>query len=381
MGKYDPLHDHLLACNEPVLQMRFTDIERLLGDDLPASARRHPAWWANETVEAHIHARAWLGRRVPNPQCRPQRRHGRVHLGWWNPVTDADAPLGASIRIFLAGGIADGVWVVEKSNWTGKALMAPRTRYRDLRSRSDLDGPGVYLLSGPTESGVPALRIYIGETDDLPGRLDSHNKTKDFWNRVIVFTSKDDNLNKAHIRYLEARLIALAKAANRSELENGNVGSLPPLSEPDTAEAEAFLREMLLIYPVLGLLSFQKAEELPSSSVRLFLRGKDTIAQGTETSEGFVVYAGALGRTVAVPSIHAYGTQIRQAMIEKGVFAVEGKHLRLTEDYVFSSPSNAAMVLQGRTSNGRVEWKAEDGRTLKEIQTEAAGVDEPVGLR
>ncbi|HUR18699.1 MAG TPA: GIY-YIG nuclease family protein [Acidimicrobiales bacterium] len=284
-------------------------------------------------------------------------------------MTDVVPRLGTSIRIFLADGIADGVWVVEKSNWTGKALMAPRTRYKDLRARIDLDGPGVYLLAGPTESGVPAVRIYLGETDDLPGRLDSHNKTKDFWNRVIVFTSKDDNLNKAHIRYLEARLISLAKAANRAELENGNVGSMPPLSEPDTAEAEAFLREMLLIYPVLGVLAFQKAEELPSSSVRLFLTGKDTKAQGTETAEGFVVYAGSLGRAETVPSIHAYGTQIRQALLEKGVLLAEGVHLRLTEDYVFPSPSTAAMVLLGRTANGRVEWKSIEGNTLKELQS------------
>ncbi len=284
-------------------------------------------------------------------------------------MNDQAKALGASIRIFLADGVADGVWVVEKSNWTGKALMAPRTRFKDLRARADLDGPGVYLLSGPTDSGVPAVRIYIGETDDLPGHLDGHNKNKDFWNRVIVFTSKDDNLNKAHIRYLEARLIGLARAANRAELENSNVGSMSPLSEPDTAEAEAFLREMLLIYPVLGLLAFQKPEELPSSSVRLFLSGKDTKAEGTETSEGFVVYAGSLGRAESVPSIHAYGTQIREALIEKGLFVAEGLFLRLNEDYVFPSPSTAAMVLLGRTSNGRVEWKSTDGKTLKELQT------------
>jgi hypothetical protein len=291
-------------------------------------------------------------------------------------MTNLAPPLGATIRIFLADGAADGVWIVEKSNWSGKALMAPRTRYRDLRARADLDGPGIYLLAGPTESGVPAVRIYIGETDDLPGRLDSHNKTKDFWNRVIVFTSKDDNLNKAHIRYLEARLISLAKAANRAELENGTVGSMPPLSEPDTAEAEAFLREMLLIYPVLGLLAFQKAEELPSSSVRLFLTGKDTNSEGTETSEGFVVYAGSLGRTEAVPSIHAYGTQLREALIEKGVLVVDGPNLRLTEDYVFPSPCTAAMALLGRTANGRIEWKSADGKTLKDLQ--AGGVPDPV---
>lgn len=288
------------------------------------------------------------------------------------------APLGTSIRIFLANGGADGVWVVEKSNWTGKALMAPRTRYKELRSRPDLDGPGVYLLIGPTETGVPAIRIYIGETDDLPGRLDNHNKNKDFWNRVIVFTSKDANLNKAHIRHLEARLITLAKAANRAEIENGNVGSMPPLSEPDTAESEAFLLEMLLIYPVLGVQVFQKADEQPSRTVELHLAGKGTAARGTETPDGFVVFAGSLARASEVPSIHAYGSQLRAALVDSGRLVVEGEHLRLTEDYVFSSPSTAAMVMQGRTANGRIEWKTSDGVSLKALQSSDADEPAPV---
>ena len=287
-------------------------------------------------------------------------------------MTDVPVPLGTSIRIFLANGGADGVWVVEKSNWTGKALMAPRTRYKELRARKDLDGPGVYLLIGPTESGVPAHRIYIGETDDLPGRLDNHNKNKDFWNRAIVFTSKDTNLNKAHIRHLEGRLITLALAATRADIENGNVGSMPPLSEPDTAEAEAFLAEMLLIYPVLGVQVFQKAAEQPSNSVVLHLTGKGTAARGTETPDGFVVHAGSLARVDVVPSIHAYGVQLRQALMESGRLVSEGAHLRLTEDYLFTSPSTAAMVMLGRTSNGRVEWRSAQGKTLKELQADVS---------
>lgn len=247
--------------------------------------------------------------------------------------------------------------------------MAPRTRYPDLRKRPDLGGPGVYVLVGPTESGVPAVRLYIGETDDVPGRLDSHQRNKDFWKGAIVFTSKDGNLNKAHIRYLEARLIQLAQEAERSDLENGNVGSMPPLAEPDTAEAEAFLREMLLIYPVLGPQAFQRAEELPSRSERLKLVGTDTRAEGSETADGFVVYAGSLGRAQAVPSIHRYGEQLRSTLLERGLFEIDGVQLRLTEDYLFSSPSTAAMVLLGRTSNGREDWKTADGRTLKQIQT------------
>lgn len=287
-------------------------------------------------------------------------------------MTDFPTPLGTSIRIFLANGAADGVWVVEKSNWTGKALMAPRTRYKELRARPDLDGPGVYLLIGPTESGVPTDRVYIGETDDLAGRLDHHNRTKDFWNRAIVFTSKDANLNKAHIRYLEGRLIGLGKLANRAELENGNVGSVQRLSEPDTAEAEAFLTEMLLIYPVLGVQVFEKAAEQPSSSGMLHLAGKGTKARGNEAPDGFVVHAGSLARLDMVPSIHAYGAQLRAGLIEKGRLVPDGAHLLLTEDYVFSSPSTAAMVMLGRTANGRIEWRSADGKSLKELQTERA---------
>lgn len=300
--------------------------------------------------------------------------------GGYSPDGFAETPpLGTSIRIFLAHGGADGVWVVEKSNWTGKALMAPRTRYKDLRARPDLDGPGVYLLIGPTESGVPPDRIYIGETDDLPGRLDNHNKNKDFWNRAIVFTSKDANLNKAHIRHLEGRLITLAQVANRAEIENGNVGSMPPLSEPDTAEAEAFLAEMLLIYPVLGVQVFHKASQQPSSTVVLHLKGKDTRATGNEAPDGFVVHSGSLARAEVVPSIHAYGVQLRDGLVESGRLVPDGVHLRLTEDYVFTSPSTAAMVLLGRTSNGRAEWKTDDGRTLKQLQSEGTSTPTDAG--
>lgn len=278
-------------------------------------------------------------------------------------------PLGTSIRIFLADGVADGVWIAEKSNWTGKALMAPRTRYPRLRARPDLNGPGVYLLVGPTESGLFPSRVYIGETDDLPGRLDRHNKDKDFWNRAIVFTSKDENLNKAHIRYLEARLIALARSARRAEVDNSRVGPLPPLAEPDAAEAEAFLAEMLLIYPVLGVQVFQKAEEQPSSSVRLRLVSTDSEAHGAETADGFVVYAGSFASAIETPAINPHGHQLRAILTEKGLFAQEGERLRLTEDFVFASPSAAATVMLGWTANGRVSWKTAEGQTLKDLQS------------
>ena len=101
------------------------------------------------------------------------------------------------------------------------------------------------------------------------------------------------------------------------------------MSEPDRSEAEAFLADMLLIYPVLGLQAFQKAEEQPSSTARLFLSGKDAKAEGTETPDGFVVYSGSLARAESVPSIHAYGLQLRDALVEQGLLVPAGNHLRL----------------------------------------------------
>ena len=277
---------------------------------------------------------------------------------------------GTSIRLFLADGTPDGLWVVEKSNWTGLALMAPRSRYAALRLRPEVAGPGVYVLVGPPEGGARSSRIYIGETDVLRDRLDLHQKKKDFWTKVVIFTAKDANLNKAHVRYLESRLLTIAARANRAELDNGSTTTLPSLSEADRADMEAFLADMLLIYPVLGLNAFEKADEVDpvAPTEPLYLSGKDAKAEGREASDGFVVFEGALARMETVPSIHAYGRDLRERLTAAGVFAPAGSHLRLTQDYVFGSPSSAAMVLLGRTANGRIEWRNSAGTTLKDLQ-------------
>ncbi len=161
------------------------------------------------------------------------------------PLTAPAGATGASIRIFLADGTPDGLRLVEKSNWTGLGIVCPRSQYPAVRPRVEFGRPGVYVLVGPGDSALP--QVYIGEAEELRSRLDNHRQTKDFWTRVIAFTSKDGSINKAHVRYLESRLIGLAAAAKRAELANGNAPALPALSEPDKADVENFLREMLVI--------------------------------------------------------------------------------------------------------------------------------------
>ena len=215
-------------------------------------------------------------------------------------------------------------------------------------------------------------RAYVGEGDTLLPRLDNHAKNKDFWTHAIAFTSKDQNLNKAHVRYLEARLVGLANEAKRCELDNANSPQLPSLSEADTADAELYLADVLLCLPVVGVNFFEKPSKPATQIKKLFLIAKGIQAEGYEASEGFVVRSGSQAVKPEVRSIHAYLSDLRKALLAKSILEDDRKAYRLVQDYIFSSPSTAAGVLLGRASNGRTEWKDSTGKPLKEIQQEKA---------
>lgn len=278
-----------------------------------------------------------------------------------------------SLKVFLPGGDPDGLRIIEKSNWSGVGLVVPRPLFTEGRQRKELARTGVYVLVGPPEeSGLP--RIYLGEGDPIRPRLDQHGAKKDFWTSLIAFTSKDENLNKAHVQYLEARLIALATQAKRCVLDNGNVPALPSMSEADAADAEGFLAEMLLCFPVLGLGVFSTATAAQATGRALYLNAKGVEAHGSETADGFVVRAGSAAVKTEVPSCHAYLKELRTALVENGVLRASGDGYTLTQDYVFPSPSTAAGVILGRSANGRVEWKTKDGSTLKSLQEAEAAI-------
>ena len=278
---------------------------------------------------------------------------------------------GFSVRIFIPSGEPEGLRIVEKSNWTGQGLVFPRSLYADVRKRAELSRTGVYILWGLGEAGqLP--RVYVGEGDALLPRLDSHVKQKDFWTHAVAFTSKDQNLNKAHVQHLEARLVGLATEAKRCEIDNGNVPQLPSLSEADAADAEGYLANLLLCLPIVGVNFFEKPRASGPRRQDLLLRGKGIEARGYDAAEGFVVRADSRAVKEEVPSIQANLSSLRQALLDKGVLEDAGDTYRLVQDYTFSSPSTAGGVMLGRSTNGRVEWKDKSGRSLKEIQETAA---------
>ena len=280
---------------------------------------------------------------------------------------------GATIKIYLADGTPLGLRVIERSNWTGRGFDFARPDWPKVRVRDDFGRPGVYVLRGLGEDGQ--ARVYVGEADELRTRINQHfggPGAKEFWDRAVVFASKDENLNKAHVRFLEARLIALAQAAKRAHLENGNAPALPALSEYDRAEAETFLDEMLVIYPLLGIDAFTPPPTPAETVPLLHLGGRGISARGRDTAEGFVVYAESSAAAMEVPSLGDYVRKLRTSLRTSGMLVDDGPCLRLTQDYTFTSPSMAAAAMLARSPNGRADWKDEHGRSLKEIQQLAA---------
>ena len=285
-----------------------------------------------------------------------------------------------SLRIFVADGDPDGLRVVERSNWIGKALMFPRALLPRVKGREELSQTGVYLLLGPRDDGEGEM-LYVGEGDPIRPRLESHYAKKDFWTRAVCFVAGAGQLNKAHVQLLEAQLIAKAQAAKRLPLDNGNTPNEPTLSEADRADMQVFLHNMLGMLPVLGVHAFEQAAPAAAvtSAALLHCKGKGVAATGYESSQGFVVKAGSQAVAASVPSMqqHVRGMfELRQELIGNGVLALHeagaAQGYRFTQDYVFSSPSTAAAVVLGRSANGRIEWKDEQGRTLKALQEQEA---------
>ena len=274
----------------------------------------------------------------------------------------------ATIKLFLPRGDAKSLRTAEISNWTGKAIAAPRTELEDLLAREELEKAGVYILTGTDPlSGAP--RAYVGEAEVIRERLRQH-RTKEFWVSAIVFVSKDENLTKAHVRYLESRLLAEATAAGRFKLEQNQAGGAR-LPESDREDMEVFLYRIRQLLPVLGselLLPIAQPASASPGGI-LICRNMNAEARGRRTPNGFVVFSGstAVLQHRASADDYPYILARRNELISDGTLVERDGVLAFTKDAEFSSPSAAAAVIHGGTANGLIVWTTEDGRTLKQL--------------
>jgi len=282
---------------------------------------------------------------------------------------------GKTIKLFLIDGKADGRTSCELSNWTGKAYRIPRMQIKDSIDRKDIFNTGIYLLFGSDEE--VGDQVYIGEAEVVMDRLKQHLKSpeKEFFKEAIVFVSKDNNLNKAHIKYLESRLYEIAKNAKRYKLQNRNTPTQSSISEADEAEMEEFIENIKMLVNAMGHKVFDEKREAvvgtPEQQTQnvFVLKTANTgaDASGIPTTDGFVVFKGSKAANKINDSSSPTIKRLRQELIEKGILFLNADVYEFKDDHIFGSPSTAGGIVTGGNVNGLTAWvRKNDGVTLKD---------------
>jgi hypothetical protein len=293
---------------------------------------------------------------------------------------------GRSLELYFIDGKPDGMLTAEVFNWTGHVLMAPRTQISEALARKEARYTGVYLLLGDRE-GEPLA--YIGEAEDISDRIRSHDARRDWWTTALLVTSAANNLNKAHVKYLEARLVEIARAVGKVPLENGNTPPRSSLSEAGQANMESFLDYLLMVLPALRIDMFLSSRRAPSSIVdapnhtvgvlfELSLKKHGITANAVLRDGEFVVQAGSTARRewAGVGTESSGYAMLHGELARTGVLASQGEICVFTSDYAFGSASAAAAVVCGRPSNGTLEWKVKGaGTTYKEWEARQLGAE------
>lgn len=282
---------------------------------------------------------------------------------------------GKSLKLFLMDGLPNGRWMCELSNWTGKAYKIPKTSYKKSLDRKDLRNPSVYFLFGLDDDSGRAL-VYIGETEDAIQRLGEHikNEKKDYWIEAIVFISKDDHLNKAHIKYLESRFYEIAKSVDRYEVMNSTQPKRSTVSEAEQSEMEEFIDNAKIVVATLGHKVFEPliptVEKInivddEAISENLYIKtNKGLLATGVESPEGFIVLKDStINDSFSEKSLSQNIIKMRKKYLSDGTVV----NNIFIKDTLFSSSSAAADFVFGYSASGPKSWKNSKGQSLKEI--------------
>lgn len=289
--------------------------------------------------------------------------------------------MGKKLTIFLVDGSEIGPRTIEIGNWSGKAVYSQRSSLPKVIERLEFNRPGVYILKSMPNNDNYNERIYIGEAENLRKRLKQHlaDSDRDFI-EIVAFVSKDEMLTKSHIKYLESRVITLAKEAKTAEIDNTVQPELTSLPEADISDMEYFLDQIKLILPVVNFMflvpsTVKQAEdttvsEQPKNNSKIIytVKSKKVDAKLIETEKGYVVLSGSQSSKITTNSISEGWIKQRNKLIETGVLIDGGEFYIFKENAIFSSISAATAVVLGRQAAGPVEWVDDHGKTFKQNQ-------------
>ena len=285
------------------------------------------------------------------------------------------SPTPKTIQIFLPGGDPQGIRIAEITTRILQVIEVPRSLLQDFMQMPESKQVGIYFLFGEAEED-DELKVYIGQTGDLGSRLSIHNKKKDFWERALVVISQTNKLTQTHALFLEWYCLQACKDAGRYADENGNSGSKPHTPAPLEADCLEIFDTAKTLLATLGYPVFDpvvKPEDTSNDEEIFYCKSSGADGRGLYTQEGFVVLKGSVGNKESVPSI--IGTtadQRRQKVIKSEIITALGDKIVFEKDYLFHSPSMAALALSGRHANGWKAWKNKAGKTLDEVKRQSS---------
>jgi hypothetical protein len=273
---------------------------------------------------------------------------------------------------------------------TIKAVVAPRSLLEKLAARPEVKRAGVYLLVGDDPQIAGRRMVYVGEGDETLSRLTAHSsdESKAFFDTVYVFCSKDENLTKAHGRWLEARLVTRLTESNRCTVANKVFPVGGALPESDVAEMTEYLDQLQLLASALGLNVFEATDAKPKAqmtsekapdSLRLRFYGEGYDATCELRDGTFVVRKGSRARLNEATALPSSARNTRAELLSTAVVASDGANLVFQNDYEFASASGAAQVICGFSINGWTAWKLEDGTSLSDWQEKRIAVTDAIG--
>lgn len=278
-----------------------------------------------------------------------------------------------TITIYLADGDPRGIRIAEIAQWTGKAIVIPRSKLREAKARPEITQASVYFLFGDDPNASLLPKVYIGKAENLWERLGYHDSTKEFWQNVIAFVSSGNDLD---IDYIESRCIEIARQLKRCIVENAVGRTLRNLPEHQISSMEQYLGNLRLLLSTLGYPILQEIERIEIQTEQnpiLYCKGRKAFAKGRLVDEGFLVYKGSTVNAKpanAAQKKSAYRNVFTALLELKRLKKISEDIYELTENHLFRSPSAASGLILGQSSNGWDAWKDERGKTLKGIEGE-----------
>lgn len=267
------------------------------------------------------------------------------------------------LEMIYHNGQPDGIRSIRRNLSTMTTYVIPRPLLSEAKNISGINRPGIYYLINE-DDGNKIVQLYIGQTRNGITRLDDHNRSKDFWNKAIMFLAESKTFTLDMISGLEKFAIIKAQESKRYKVEN-NIVPKYEIDEYDLAAVEEIYDEIQFIMATQGY-KMNNAKSTLNEADILHTTQNGIMAFGVYNGEKFEVLDGSQINLDKPAHLQRYNRQREDLISQQSIVNADGKYiLKVTVD--FDTPSGASNFVLGGSTNGWVEWKNKDGKTLDEL--------------